>query len=130
MWSEPVSSALPLLKQRIVDQEIQIIIGNLSAMRKATIYRNIVRQHSIAVYLCKSIPNNILMCITKLRLLAHTLEIDSGRYYNVPSEERIKKLCVVDIEDESHFLLKCTQYMDLRKLYINMQEIFEIRIFL
>ena len=56
MWSEPVSSAVPLIKQRIVDQEIQIINGNLSVMRKATVYRNIVRPHSIAGHLCKSIP--------------------------------------------------------------------------
>ena len=35
------------------------------------------------------------------------LEIEKGRHQNIPLNERICKLCKLEIEDEIHFLLQC-----------------------
>ena len=48
----------------------------------------------------------------------HTLEIERGRYFNIPREQRKCKLCFTEVEDEIHFLLKCPLLADLRRKYI------------
>ena len=47
---------------------------------------------------------NILI---RFRISAHTLEIEKGRHQNRPLNERICKLCKLEIVDEIHFLLQC-----------------------
>ena len=40
-----------------------------------------------------------------------------GRFKNIPEENRVCEMCVLDeIESESHFLLYCTKYDDLREV--------------
>ena len=51
---------------------------------------------------------------------SHKLEIERGRYFNIPECNRICKLCSYkDVEDEYHFIFICPVYEKLRKLYIN-----------
>ena len=42
------------------------------------------------------------------------LMIEKGRHKNIRPEERYCKTCTQEIEDEEHFILKCTKYEDLR----------------
>ncbi len=58
----------------------------------------------------KSIPR-----ITKLRISAHDLLIERGRYFRpkIPREQRLCTTCN-KVEDEEHFLLFCTKYSTLR----------------
>ena len=44
------------------------------------------------------------------------LEIEVGRYRNVPLEDRICQLCFTAVEDEIHFLCDCTAYSSKRRL--------------
>jgi hypothetical protein len=54
-------------------------------------------------------------CLTKFRISNHKLDIETGRYYGIPAENRLCKLCNSNaIEDEEHFLMDCTQYNTLR----------------
>ena len=62
---------------------------------------------------------------TRLRISAHDLEIEKGRYSNTPREERICKWCsgslTMDnsyIEDEAHLLYYCDLYADARQKMI------------
>ena len=43
----------------------------------------------------------------RFRISAHNLAIEKGRHQNIPLNERICKLCKLEIEDEIHFLLQC-----------------------
>ena len=52
--------------------------------------------------------------ISKLRLSAHQLKIEKGRYSGLPREERLCNTCQV-IEDELHFVINCDKYKDCRK---------------
>ena len=49
---------------------------------------------------------------------SHKLEIESGRFQNIPRENRLCKLCQQGVvESEFHFLLCCNQYHTLRDKY-------------
>ena len=57
--------------------------------------------------------------IAKLRLSSHPLLIETGRYSGIPWENRKCIYCDMDdIEDEFHFVCKCTNYTMLRNAYI------------
>ena len=67
---------------------------------------------------------------TKLRISAHHLEIETGRYTNpsTPRSERKCKSCSLNvIGDEKHFLLVCPKFKDDRELmFQNLSEILTI----
>jgi superfamily II helicase len=49
--------------------------------------------------------------ICKLHTSAHRLFIETGRYTNIPRNERICKNCTnQEIEDETHFLTRCPKF--------------------
>ena len=56
---------------------------------------------------------------TQLRISAHDLEIEQGRYRKIPRNDRICKWCSTTlnstpIESENHFLFHCEHYLNLR----------------
>ena len=58
--------------------------------------------------------------VTKFRISAHKLEIETGRYTNVAVENRICKCCALQhVENEQHFLLKCPLYAMPRTVYLS-----------
>ena len=61
--------------------------------------------------------------LAQLRTSAHNLAIETGRYARpaVPSSERKCKMCDLDeVEDEVHFINRCTTYEeDRRELFGN-----------
>ena len=70
----------------------------------------------IQPYLNNNLPKSIVKHLTKLRIIAHTLLIEKGRYHR-PNISRNLRLCSScnKIEDEEHFMLYCNQYDSLRK---------------
>ena len=56
---------------------------------------------------------------TKLRLSAHKLEIEMGRYTSIKNrkepKDRTCKFCKNVCEDEEHFMVACSLYDDLRE---------------
>jgi hypothetical protein len=59
------------------------------------------------------LPKEDREAMTKIRISAHDLEIERGRYAGLPRVERLCKICRT-IEDEFHFLNECTLYVQLR----------------
>lgn len=59
--------------------------------------------------------------ICRLRVSAHRLLIEMGRYNNTPRTERICKNCMCnEIEDEEHFIIRCNKFTKER------EELFEL----
>ena len=57
--------------------------------------------------------------ISRYRLHAHSLNIETGRYYTIDRHARICNMCNNnDIEDEYHFILECSEYVEIRRKYI------------
>jgi hypothetical protein len=68
-------------------------------------------------------PLNILnfkqcQALTKLRIGNHRLEIELGRHKNIKAADRICKICKDGAEDETHFLIKCKNFENIRKSYL------------
>ena len=64
--------------------------------------------------------------LTRLRISAHTLAVERGRYTRPPTQlqDRTCPHCPDKVEDEIHFLLKCPKYKEDRQ--VTLQEIEKI----
>ena len=52
------------------------------------------------------------------RISSHRLEIERGRYKNLPIEKRLCAFCSSDsVEDEKHLLFDCSLYISLRQIF-------------
>ena len=64
--------------------------------------------------ICKFKEDRSTLC--KFRISAHSLEIEKGRYYNIPCENRVCLSCKAGkVEDELHLFLDCPSYAHLRQ---------------
>ena len=86
---------------------------------KLSFYNNIKNKFARESYLdaVKGFSRRYSTC--KIRISAHDLEVELGRYSKTAREERHCKWCKVSmgsetIEDENHFLYECDLYNDLR----------------
>ena len=62
----------------------------------------------------------VLKCFTNFRISSHKLEIETGRYRDVPAVDRKCKLCASDsVEDEIHFIFECSTYKLYRQVFIS-----------
>ena len=84
---------------------------------KTLLYRELERNLSLCRYLedvkCKKLRH----AFTKLRISAHPLAIETGRYTK-PITERVNRLCKLcnngTVEDEEHFLIICPTFLHQR----------------
>ncbi len=89
-------------------------------------YINIKERFNLKAYLT-SIKNQKHRCaMAKLRISAHNLAIERGRYARppIPPEQRVCTFCPNEpIEDEMHFSTTCKKYhTDREKLYREINE--------
>jgi len=72
-------------------------------------------------YLDYDIPKTLRNKLTKIRISAHSLAIETGRYMYTkpvtPSDQRTCKYCKHLVEDEIHFLFQCPQYSSIRSKF-------------
>ena len=52
-----------------------------------------------------------------MRISAHKLEIETGRYTKTTREERLCKLCSLEVEDELHFIMSCPKLSKRRTTF-------------
>ena len=77
-------------------------------------------------YLKFPIQKPIRASLTKLRISAHPLEIESGRYQKPPKpkDTRFCQTCTTLVENEYHFIYECPVYHTLRlKFYPDFSDI-------
>ena len=65
---------------------------------------------------------NLRKALCRFRISAHDLRIESGRYSKNPTN-RSDRICTRcdknEVEDEFHFLLRCTLFRDEREMLFN-----------
>ena len=84
------------------------------------------------------VENYVLYNMAQFRFGILSLNIETRRFRNQPIEQRICNQCELnEIEDEFHFLFKCTLYNDCRKIsienivkidFVQLDEISQIKI--
>ena len=116
-----VNAFIPYFKQRLVDCFTQEWRHSLDNNGVLTVYKHIKTSLEYECYL-SSIRNKVYRYnITKIRLSAHKLRIETGRYgqNRIERHERICEICKSsDIEDEFHFVIVCPKYKWIRQRYI------------
>ena len=116
---ENVSLFMLLIEERLRDQYLQERCGDFDKSSKCTIYKNLVDNLTIPFYLRKSIPSKYIHFVTKIRMSSLQINIEQGRYTNIPRNERMCSSCELNlVEDEFHFVLICPLYSVLRSKYI------------
>ena len=78
---------------------------------KLDVYKCIYKINTRAPYVdllnCRSDRSTL----TKLRLSAHKLNIEKGRYANIPRQNRVCNICsTASVENKIHFLLEFSAY--------------------
>ena len=82
---------------------------------KLRTYRELKKDFSLESYLqvIKNPDHRSALC--KLRISAHILHIETGRYKNINVKDRECPICQnKQVEDEIHFLFHCNGYNDIR----------------
>lgn len=89
-----------------------------SGCSKLKFYDTIVKEYQLEPYLLSTNNRKHRQAMSKLRISAHDLDVERGRYRNVPREQRLCKICNV-VEDEIHFLDNCQIYTDIRQKFLS-----------
>ena len=87
---------------------------------KLDLYNKFKTVFRAELYLNAITNYKVRVSLTRLRITAHNLAIETGRYDGRERQERICNKCDLnEVEDEYHFVMKCTLYRDFRHIYIN-----------
>ena len=95
----------------------------LQHSQKLNFYYKIKTNYSPSAYLDLTRKNPSRKTLVKLRISSHKLRIETGRYDNIPREERLCNLCNCNrIEDETHFSLDCPSFSSIRDMFFSKLE--------
>ncbi|CAJ0936895.1 unnamed protein product [Ranitomeya imitator] len=98
---------------KVKEEYLSIWRNDINKSQKLTIYRNLQREYKLAPYLEKLENPKDRQILSRYRLSAHSLLIESGRHRQnyKPRESRLCQQCPQEaVEDEAHFLLRCPKY--------------------
>ena len=79
-------------------------------------FKNICKSESYVKMAHSKMSRSIF---AQFRLGILRLEIETGRFRNIPSESRMCHFCINEIEDELHFVCVCPVYSNHRKILFN-----------
>ena len=91
-----------------------------SGGNKLRLYRHFKKSFKLEGYLT-NIKNHLhRKAFCQFRINAHSLMCETGRYCNIPYEQRLCRLCEMNkVESEQHFIFECSYYSDLRNQLLN-----------
>ena len=121
VWNNQEQNDIPFneIKQRIIDQTNQEILMANTTSSKLKTYCLFKLDTSCESYLNTITLNKYKFALSRFRLSSHNLALETGRYYNIPKENKICTFCNMNkIESEYHFLLVCPLYAELRRQYL------------
>jgi exonuclease III len=130
-WNEVISTRglnhaidygfLNVFKQRLKDEFTQEWRTSINNMEVLNLYKYVKDTLEIESYLNNITSRNLRTGVTRLRISAHSLRIQTGRYGRdrIDRNLRVCQICNGnEIEDEFHFVLKCPAYQNIRLKYI------------
>ena len=89
-------------------------MAEIQSCSRLKLYSHLKTEPGLEEYLLH-IPNiKHRQSLSRLRLSSHSLNIETGRHRKAAREDRICTLCRNGIEDETHFLITCPCYKEIR----------------
>ena len=114
VWNNQLNNNTPNVKliiQRILDIYKQSWYTNINNSNKLDYYSKYKHSFVHEKYINCIFDNKFRISLTKFRLSSHDLAIETGRYTNIPRDQRICLQCNMNmVESEYHFLLVCPKY--------------------
>ena len=93
--------------------------GSINNSRRLSSYCRYKHEFKFELYLDTIHEKKFKIALSRFRLSFHRLEIEQGRYHDIPRNERLCKSCSKNcIESENHFLLVCPFYKEVRRQYL------------
>ena len=120
VWWQQSDIDIPFhyIRQRIVDTYQQSWYSEINNSSRLESYCVFKHDFELEKYLTLNIDQKYKLALTRFRTSSHSLFIETGRYENIPQEQRICQSCNMNkIENEFHFLLVCPKYRELRQKY-------------
>ena len=121
IWVNQLLIDIPsnLIKQRITDQYKQLCYSIINISSRLTTYSSFKSDFSFEPYLQALSNPRFLMALTKFRVSAHYLAIETGQHTGTERSMRKCVLCNINVvESEFHFMLVCPFYSELRNQYL------------
>ena len=113
------STFINMFKQRCQDINIQEWQSAMQLYPKLDTYRQFKLTFGLSSHLSVVEKESFRNALTRFRVSAHCLRIESDRHLQIDRAERICTCCNnTDIENEYHFCLICPLYNELRRKYI------------
>ena len=101
--------------QTIKDNYTSFWKHHIKYSSKLSFYSTFKKHYNLEEYLNIIKDPNQRRLFSKFRISNHKLEIEFGRYSDVPRQERLCKYCnKLAVEDEFHFSFECEKYENLR----------------
>lgn len=111
-----------LFKQRLIDVFLHKWRGDINTSSKLIpVFSHLHNEFGMADYLNMLFNKTNRKCLTRLRMSSHNLFIETKRYgpNRTPRNERFCTLCDLhELEDEFHFVIKCSCYNDIRNQFL------------
>ena len=115
-------SIADILLEKLVDQYNQTAFCSFENSNRLRVFKQLKNKTGTESYLNEVHISKHRVALTKLRLSAHTLEIEVGRYNKTEPKDRLCCYCKTmgkrEVEDETHFLINCPQYKELRETFL------------
>ena len=107
-----------VIKQRLIDQFLQNWNSTVHDSPKSTCYRIFKTDCKFENYFdILDVKDALTFC--RFRTTNHKLPIETGRWQNIPRQDRLCLLCNENcIGDEYHYILECKFFKDMRKQLI------------
>ena len=106
--NNPQAVRLPI-KRTLLDLYIQEWCTKLTESSKSRNYSCFKYDICLEEYL-KTLPRKFYLPLCKFRTSNHKLPVETGRWENIPLNDRKCTFCNRDIGDEFHYLFRCSHF--------------------
>ena len=104
--------------KKSVEDQLEIF-SNIDVDSKLNTFAKCYKECNLQKYLDFNLPKPLVKNLTKLRISAHTLLIEKGRYRRSTLLRDLRQCTVCkQIEGEEHFILFCKKHDSIRKKII------------
>ena len=108
------------LCRTLQDISMQQTSEKINGETKLSFFKNCKTLNKISNYLNTLHGRSQRSNLSRLRLGTLDLEIEKGRWRNIPREERLCKICkTLEVENVEHFVLFCPALCQCRNLFMN-----------
>ncbi|CAB3997693.1 Hypothetical predicted protein [Paramuricea clavata] len=116
--------------KKMKDKYVEFWRQKMINSSKLSFFCEFKNEYKMEEYLSLIQNPTIRRTFSQYRISNHKLQIERGRYENIPREERICKLCDSgEVENEFHFAVACQNYQHLRDNSNNiLKNMFDLKI--